>query len=170
MWGKELCRYQGQWRRRGKQCSRHRSRDSPAAYDEDHGEAGCPPPDHGGPRWSRCPPAAHGGPHTRPGECPKEAVNPWRARAGAVCSWRTAPCGRDSRWSSLWRTAAHCKDPLWRSLCRTVSHGRDPILEQGKTVRRKQWQRQRVTNWPQPPFPIPLCRSGGRGKVNCKWS
>ena len=27
---------------------------------KDHGEAGCPPALHGGPRWSRYPPAARG--------------------------------------------------------------------------------------------------------------
>jgi len=44
-----------------RRCSRHWSRDvSPAACDEDHGEAGCPPTAHGGPRWSRSPPAARG--------------------------------------------------------------------------------------------------------------
>jgi len=35
-------------------------RDSSAAHDEDHGEAGCAPAVHGGPRWSRSPPVAHG--------------------------------------------------------------------------------------------------------------
>ena len=42
------------------------------------------------------------------------------AHAGAVCSWRTAPCGRDPRWSSLWRTAARGKDSRWRSSWRSL--------------------------------------------------
>jgi len=29
-------------KKKGRRCSMHRSRDSPAAYGEDHGEAGCP--------------------------------------------------------------------------------------------------------------------------------
>ena len=33
---------------------------SPAAHDEDHGEADCPPAAPGGPQWSRSPPVAHG--------------------------------------------------------------------------------------------------------------
>jgi len=33
---------------------------SPAARDEDSGEAGCPSAAHGSPRWSRYPPAARG--------------------------------------------------------------------------------------------------------------
>jgi len=45
----------------GRRCLRHRSREfSFAACAEDHGEAGCPPAVHGGPRWSRYPPLAHG--------------------------------------------------------------------------------------------------------------
>jgi len=36
---------------------------SPAACDEDLGEAGCPPAAHRAPQWSRYPPAARGGPH-----------------------------------------------------------------------------------------------------------
>jgi len=44
----------------GRRCSRHQSRDSPAARGEDHGEAGCAPAAHGGPQWSRSPPAACG--------------------------------------------------------------------------------------------------------------
>jgi len=57
-------------KRSGRRCSRRWSRDSPAAHDEDHGEACCPP-------------AAHGGPHTGAGGCLKEAVTPWGAGAGA---------------------------------------------------------------------------------------
>jgi len=52
-----------------------------AAHDEDHGEAGCSPAVHGGPRWSRYPPVACGGPHAGAGGCLKEAVTPWRAHA-----------------------------------------------------------------------------------------
>ena len=199
MWEKQLCRHQGQWRRRGRRCTRCQSRDSPAAYSQDYGDTGCPPAAHGGPRWSKYLPAAHGGHHTRPGECsPKEAVILWKARTGAgswqdvwscrdrgahtgagllaglviewgihagvTCSWRTAPCGKGLCWSSSWKTAAHGKDPLWRRLWRTVSSGWDPLLEQGKSVRRKEQQRIRITHWPQPPSPIPLHCSRGRGR------
>jgi len=72
MWEKQLCRYQGQWRRRGRRHSRHQRRDSPAAHGEDHGEAGCPPAAHGGPQWSRYPPAACGRDPT------PEQVDAWR--------------------------------------------------------------------------------------------
>lgn len=46
MWEK-LSWHQGQWRSRGRMCSRHQSRDCPA-HGEDHGEADCPPPAHEG--------------------------------------------------------------------------------------------------------------------------
>jgi len=57
--------------------------DSPAAHGADHGEAGCPPAEHGGPQCSRYPPVVYGGLHARAGGCPKEAVTPWRACTGA---------------------------------------------------------------------------------------
>jgi len=58
---KQLCRHQGQWRRRGRRCLKCRSRDSSlAACAEDHGEADCRPTAPGGPWWSRYPPVAHG--------------------------------------------------------------------------------------------------------------
>ena len=44
-----------------------------------------------------------------------ELVTQWGTHAGTACSWRTAPCGKDSCWSSLWRS---------------VSCGRDPMLEE----------------------------------------
>jgi len=45
----------------GRRCSRRwRRKSSLAAYGEDHGEAGCLPAVHVGPRWSRYPPAPCG--------------------------------------------------------------------------------------------------------------
>ena len=48
----------------------------------------------------------------------------------------------------------------------------DPTLEQGKSVRREERQRQSVRNGAQAPFPIPPCRlrGGGRGvgRVGCR--
>ena len=57
--------------------------DSPGVRGADHGEAGHAPAAYGGPWWSRHPPVAQGGPHIRARGCPKKAVTPWRARAGA---------------------------------------------------------------------------------------
>jgi len=178
---KQLCRHQGQWRRRRRRrCSRHQSRDSPAARDEDHGEAGCPPAAHGDPWWSRYPPAAQGGPTQEDawsrlwplGELALEQasgrscgpmergahpgagllaglVTLWGAHAGAACSWRTAPHGKDPRWSSSWRT---------------VSCGRDLTLEQGRSVRSPPPEEEEVaettcdaltvTPIPHPPAPL----------------
>jgi len=80
MWEKQHCRHQGQWRRRGRRCSRCRSRESSlTACDGDHGEAGCPPAAHGGPRRSRYLPIARGRDPT------PEQVNVWR---------RLWPCGQ----------------------------------------------------------------------------
>jgi len=69
---------------------------SPAAFDKDHGEAGCPSAVHRGPRWSRSPPVAHGRPHAGAGGCPKEVVTLWGARAGA------------GFWQDLWTHGGRC--------------------------------------------------------------
>ena len=76
-------------------------------------------------------------------------VTPWRTHAGAACSWRTAPHGKDARWSSSWRAAAR---------------GRNPMLEPANSMRRKEQQRVNVANWPQPSIPIALrcLQEGGR--------
>jgi len=89
---------------RGRKCSRHRSRGAPAARDEDHGEAGCPPAAHGGPWWSRSPPAVCGGPHAGAGACLKEALTPWRARAEA------------GFWQDLWREEPTLEQVCWQDL------------------------------------------------------
>jgi len=56
----------------------------PAAHEEDHGEAGCPPAVHRGPQTSKYPPAAHRRPHTGAGGCLEEAVTPRQACTGAA--------------------------------------------------------------------------------------
>ena len=144
MWEKPLCRHQAQWRRRGRRWSRRWSRDSPAVNGEDHGEAGCAPAAHGGPRWNRYSFAAYGGPHARAGGCRKAAVTPWRLHSG-VGSWQDLwPCGERGAhagedflaglvtlWGThsgaafSWRTAPHRKDLHWRSSWRTAAHGKD---------------------------------------------
>ena len=87
---KKLCRHQGQCRRRGRRCSRRRSRDPPAARGEDHGEAGCPP-------------AAHGG---RMRGCRDSTCIPWRT-----------PCR--SRWGHLKEAVARGKPTLEQAPGRT---------------------------------------------------
>jgi len=75
---------------------RCQSRDSPGAYDEDHGDAGCPPTAPGGPYAGTdiCP-SAHGGPHAGAGryalkevaaygelmqeQAPGRVCRPWKA-------------------------------------------------------------------------------------------
>ena len=106
------------------------------------------PAAHGSPRWSRYSPAAHGGPHIEAGGCLKEGVtlwractgagllagpvNPWGTYTGVVCSWRTAPRGRDPCWSSSWRMAVHGKDSHWRCSWMAVCCGREPHTGAGK--------------------------------------
>jgi len=79
---------------------------------------GCPPADHGGPRWSRYPPAARGGTHVRSGGCPEEAVTLWKARTGAG-SWQDLWTHRERSpfWSrSSVRTCDPTGDPHWSNL------------------------------------------------------
>jgi len=131
MWEKQLCRQQGQWRRRGRRCSRHQSRDSPAACGEDHGEAGCPHAAHGGPRWTRSPPAALGEPHAGAGGCLKEAVTLWRTCAGAGSCQDLWPCVESiPGWSRFaGRICDPVGNPCWSSLFL-----KDCILWQGPTL------------------------------------
>ena len=139
----QLCRHQGQWRRRGRRCSRCQSRDSPAARGEDHGEAGCPP----APMdicQSRYLPAARGGPHTwahgrtwgRPWprgkpaleQAPGRTCGPAerRAHAGAgLLAGLVTPWGTHAGAVCSWRTAPRGWDPLWSGSWRTVAHGKD---------------------------------------------
>ena len=172
MWEKQLCRPKVSEEGGGRTCFKQQSRDSPAARGEDHGEAGCLPPAmevygaadfrptlEQGDAWRRlwscgelaleqapartCGPVergAHAGARLLAG-----LVTPWGTHAEAICSWRTASRG---------------KEPHWRNSWRSVSLGGDPTLEQGQRVKRKEWQRLHVTNWPQPPFPDPLHSSG----------
>ena len=117
----------------GRRCSRCRSRDSPAARGEDHGEADCPPAAQGAPRGSRSLPAAQGGPHAGAGGCPKEAVTLWEARAGAASWQELRPHGeRSPRWSRFsGRTCDPVGDPRWSSVClKDCMSWKGPTLEQ----------------------------------------
>lgn len=79
----------------------------------------------------------------------------WPPRAthtAAVCPWRTAPCGKVSHCSSSSGAAACRKDPCWRSWWRTIPHGGDPMLEQEKSIMRKEQQTQNIMSWSQPFF------------------
>ena len=107
--------------------------------------------------------------HARAGWCLKEAVTPWGAPCWSNLFLRDCTRGRDPRWGRSWRAAARGKDSRVRSLCRTLSRERDPRLEQGQRVRspplrRKERPSQRVMNWLQPPFPVPLHCSGRGGR------
>ncbi|XP_027506852.1 suppression of tumorigenicity 5 protein isoform X5 [Corapipo altera] len=117
------------------------SRDSPAAC----GEAGSVlAGGHGGPWGCRHPPAAHGGPHARAGGCPKEAVTPWEAHAGAG-SWKdlwtrgernplwsrfavgTWDLGGNARWSRLFlKNCTLWKGPTLEQLMKNCSLGKEP--------------------------------------------
>lgn len=129
MWEKQPWRHQGQWRRRGRKCSRHQSRCSSAACSTDHGEAAIPlqpmgssSRDHLQPvespcwskwRWRLWPPQeAHTGASLLTG-----FATPWGIHAGAIK--RTAVWGKGLHWRSSWKT---------------VSHGRHPVLEKAKRV------------------------------------
>lgn len=73
MWDKQLCRHQGQWKKMGKRCSRQQSRDSPAAFRGNYGEAAVPlhvMEVHG----SRDPPAARGRRQARKGDVQRNCM------------------------------------------------------------------------------------------------
>jgi len=184
---KQPCRHQGQCRRRGRRCLKCRSRDpSLATRDEDHGEAGCPPAAHGGPQWSRSPRAARGRDPT------PEQVDAWRKlwprgepALEQVCWQGLWPCGGPTLEQpvpdGLYPMGGTCAgavceelQPVGRThieeLCGELSSIRDTShCSRGRVwgvlpLRDKERQRQHVMNWPQPPFPVHLHRSGEGGR------
>ena len=145
-----------------------------------------PPAAHGGPRWRRYP-------HCRPWKTPcqsrwmcPERRCPSPAHTGAD-SWQDLwPMERSSHRTIF---SGRTYGPRWRSLCLkdcTPWKGRmlekflknrrpwegptlekfikNPTLEQRESIRRKEWQRQHIMNWPRPPYLVLLCRSGGGGR------
>ena len=165
MWEQQLFRHQGQCRRRGRRCSRH---------------------------WSRDSPAPHGGPHAGAAGCPKEAVTLWGAHAGAgSCQDLWTHGERSPRWSRFagracdtvwthtgaacsWRTAPRGRDPCWGSLWRAAALGRDPSLEQGQSVRSPPTEEERAAETACDELtatpslrPLPL---GGRRERIREWS
>jgi len=131
-------------KKEGRRCSKR----FPCSPGEDHGEAGCPPAAHGGPRWSRSPPAARGSnptpkqadawrklwPHGEPAleQAPARTRGPmeWGAHAGArllvglVTPW--GPTGA----ACSWRTAPHGKGPMLRQFVKDCSPWEGLTLEQ----------------------------------------
>jgi len=118
MWKKQLCRHQGQ-RRRERRYSRHRSRSAPAACDEDHGEAGCRPAVHGGPRWNRDPLVARGRDLTPDQvDARRRLWHRGKPRAGAGSFQDLQTCGERSPCPSKFavRACDPMGDPRWSSL------------------------------------------------------
>jgi len=81
----------------GRRCTRHQSRESPAACGEDHDGTCCPPVAHGGPRLSSYTPCSH---RYNRWTCPKGSCSPWRACTGAGFWQNLQPVG-DTHWTSL---------------------------------------------------------------------
>lgn len=46
----------------------------------------------------------------------------------------------------LMKKCSRGKDSHWRKLGKIVSHDRDPKLDHGKSVRKKEWQREYMMN------------------------
>ena len=145
---KQLCRHQGQQRRSGRRCSRHRSRDSPAAHGKDCGDTCFPHAAHQRPQCSRYP-------HCSPWRtscrsrwrCPEVCCGLWSGvhtgegfLAGHVAYGepmleKSIPEGLYSMTGTHVEAVfeglqVHRKDPCWNSLWRTVSHRKDFTLEQ----------------------------------------
>lgn len=90
-------------------------------------------------------------------------VTTWGIHIEAICSWRTAPLGKDPCSSSLWRIAACGKDHV------EVHGGLSPMSETPQWRSGKEWggrsgRYKLVMNWLQPPFPTRLCHLKGRGR------
>lgn len=97
-------------------------------------------------------------------------MTPWQTHAGAVCSQRSAPCGRDTRWRGAWEglTLEFVQDCL---LWEGPHTGEE---DQGKSVRspalkRTKQQRQCVMNLASLPIPL-CCWRGEAEKVRMKLS
>ena len=77
------------------------------ACGEDHGEAGCAPAVHRGPRWSRCLPVAHGGSMPEQMDASKGGCDPvgsphWsRLLPEPVAPWREEPMLVPVYWHGL---------------------------------------------------------------------
>ena len=144
MWEQQLCRPQGQCRRRGRMCCRRRSRDCPVAHRADHAEAGSVPASHGGPCWSRSPSEAHGRDSSPKQEDARRRLWPCRepaleqapgrtcrpvergAYAGAgLLAGLVTPWGTHIGAACSWRTAPCGRDPCWGSSWRTAACGKD---------------------------------------------
>lgn len=149
-------------------CSRHQSRQYLAAYGEDHVEAGCPPAEHGVPCQRRFTLQLMDDPTPQQLNVPWRKLKPVeipcrkRLLSGSVadgvlttvCSWRTAPDGKDPHLSSSWKTA----------IC-----GGDPTVDQRKHVMRKEQQRWCVIKLLQPPIPHPPVLLKGEEEESHKW-
>ena len=141
---KQLCGDQDQWRRRGRRCSRRRSRDFPAAHGAAHGECrlySCSPwrskVEHISPcspgrtpcwsrwrRWGSCDPV--GSPTLE--QAPARTCGPVDrgAHAGAgLLAWLVTPWGNHTVAACSWRAALHGKYPRWRTLWRAAGCGED---------------------------------------------
>jgi len=98
-------------------------------------------------------------------------VTPWGTHAGAACSGRTAPCGKDPYWGSSCRAAAHGKDSRWRSLWRTVSRKRNLHAGAGEECEESSPKEEGAaeTTWDEltvTPIPCPPVMLGGRRQRN----
>lgn len=135
----ERNRHQGQWRGRGRRCSRHQHRDSPAAQEEDHGEAFV----------TLQPMDIQGGTeiNLQSAEEPmQEQVTLWEAHAGGG-SWQTGGAMEDPHWNSLflmdcttWKGSSHGREQfkkgcrLWEGLTLEKFVDDSPLLQQVKSV------------------------------------
>lgn len=91
MWVKHPYSHQG-GRRRGRRCSGHWSRSSPAVHGEAHGGGGCRPAAYGVPCQ-----IIYLGYSWRRWTCPEGSCSLWRANTGAGCLSGGVPCG----WPTL---------------------------------------------------------------------
>lgn len=92
-----------------------------------------------------------------------EEVFPWGLWRGPHARASTAACGGPHA-KGCWCTLKG-RDPRCSSFTMiNCSLQKGPTLEQGESMRRKEWQRGTFAGWLQAPFPIPLQHSrwGGR--------
>lgn len=165
MWEKEHFRHQGQCRRRGRRCPKCWSRDSPAAPGADHGEATVPLEPMGFHSGTEIHLQSMEDPTAQtwrsPAICLKEGWDSEGPHFSDSLKWPVTVepmCRMSGKECSLWEGCIFGKFITYY----LTQEG--PLSGAGEECEKNEWERWSFMNWPQTPFPIPLCCLKGRGR------